>query len=125
MVILCVILISISGKAKEEETTKPNEDQTLYKVLTIVFAILAGLILAINSMELHSCLKLGADPLQMNVDCFIVYGLFLIPFFAYEQVNYNRFDLTDFLWMGLFVLTVILGLMSLTKALEIGLAGPI
>ena len=125
MVILCVILISISGKAKEEDTSKINEDQTLYKVLTIVFAILAGLVLAFNSMELHSCLKLGADPLQMNIDCFFVYGLFLIPFFAYEQVNYNRFDLSDFLWMGLFVLTVTLGTISLTKALEIGLAGPI
>ena len=61
----------------------------------------------------------------MNIDCFFVYGLFLIPFFAYEQVKYARFDFSDFGWMGLFVLTVTIGTISLTKALEVGLAGPI
>ena len=66
MVILCVILISISGKAQEDKSVAQkteDENKALYKILTIVFAILAGLVLAVNSMELHSCLKLGADPL--------------------------------------------------------------
>jgi len=66
MVMACVVLIAVSGKSASDETpgTIAQVDDTfLEKVLTIVFALLAGFALAVNSMDMHGCLQLGADPL--------------------------------------------------------------
>lgn len=65
-VIACVVLISISGKAEETKTSTvltQAPDTTFEKILTIVFAVAAGFVLAVNSMDMHSCIKQGADPL--------------------------------------------------------------
>ena len=125
MVIACVVIISLSGKSPKEEAPNPKieikaKDTTLEKILTIVFATCTGLLFAINSMEIFKCLQLGADGLQMNIDGFFLMGLALTPFYIYEQVVNDLFVFTDLLWMGLFVLTVLIGTITLTKALEIG-----
>lgn len=88
MVIICVVLISLSGdpnKPNDNSDSDSNkDDKTIEKVLTIVFALCTGLILAVNSIDIFSCMSYGIDGNQMNVDGFFVKSFILVPFFAYE-----------------------------------------
>ena len=125
MVIICIVLISLSGRAEETLTNLETKGTIMEQVLTIVFAVLAGLFLGVNSIDMYACLSHGIDGNKMNVDGYFVKGLILIPFFAYEQVSTNIFVFTDLLIMTIFVLSVLIGSVFFTKALQLGQAGPL
>ena len=62
MVIICIVLISVSGKTKDKDETV-TKDKTFEKVLTIIFASCTGLVLGYNSIDLFASLSLGVDGL--------------------------------------------------------------
>jgi len=93
MIISCIIILSLSkGKETKVGTSITSEDKTsednTNKMLAIIFALASGLCFFLNSVAMFYDLSLGFSPMQMNIDGNFVYGLVLLPFFLYEQINY-------------------------------------
>ena len=61
----------------------------------------------------------------MNSDGNMFFGLMLCPFYAYEVTYNGHYEVTDFLLSNLFVFCGFGGIVCLSQALKIGLAGPV
>lgn len=131
MILLCVIIISLgSDSSKQESTTKDNEH---YLYMAIFAAVLSGLCISVNSLDLYVVLeKLKYPVYQLNVDGNILLGLILLPFYLTQQkqsedpgLNQKAFSMNDIWMANIAYILVLLSTVALSFALLNGKAGTV
>lgn len=91
-------------------------------MLSLVFAILSGLALSLNTVGIQYTIYTGFDLDQANYDGNLMLGLFCLPFFIYHR---DKYSLGDVGIGTLVVITVTTGIILLSKAIQCGIAGPV
>lgn len=141
LVIVCVGLISASeggdehGAAAdplekaviEKKIEEEEEGFDWDKFLTIVFALITGLVFSTNSIEMHYSTKTQNVPATvMNVDGNFILGMVVLPFFIVEMslgtVEYSTLDL---ILANANIICIIIASTGLTAAMAVGQAGPV
>jgi len=116
------------GKETKVETGETTEDKTpednMYKMLSIGFALAAGLMFSVNNVDMYYNLSLGFSPMQMNIDGNLIYALILMVLFSYEQINYQTFSASHIALAFVSVCSVTLACVSMGNAIQYGKAGP-
>lgn len=116
------------GKETKIETGETTEDTTpednMYKMLSIGFALAAGLLFSVNNIEMFYSMSLGFTPMQMNIDGNLIYAFILTVLFSYEQINYQTFAATNIAMGFVSVCSVTFACVSMGKAIQYGKAGP-
>lgn len=90
-IITCVLLIAFGGtdgdlKSESQGRIKTFEELQLEKVnltLSILFSILSGFVLSLNTVSIQYTIYTGFDLDQANYDGNCILGVFFFPFFIY------------------------------------------
>ena len=105
---------------------KSSETVGLYLFLAILFALLVGLIFAINSVSIFSIINQGLNIDQANYDGNILLGIvFLVIFIVQYSKDGLIFTLFDFAVAQVSIVMVVLGVILFSRAIKIGKAGPV
>ena len=130
-IVLGVVLISVSkvpetqeDEAIEEGPELTEYDQQKYLLLSVVFALICGLLFSINSFVMkYYPKKYGFSVIQLNLDGYLICSIFLaIGFFIKGASTYSGVDILKAI--GASVLSLI-GTASMTQAFKSGKGGPI
>ena len=81
----CIILISTGGGESSDDVITP-QDSRKHLYISVVLALLAGIGLSINTLNVEYIIKkVGFPTNQINVDGNFTYGLVFLPLFILEM----------------------------------------
>lgn len=116
-IMLCVTLISIGGGGKEE-----TQVDRKYLILALVMALITGVTLSLNTVNINYVIKTGFNLDQANYDGNLLIGLLYLPFcFLFR----DSFDMYIYLMASLTTFAATMGVISFSRALKYGKAGPV
>jgi len=120
-----MIALGGAGGSSEEEAIK-SEDQIkqekLNLVLALIFALISGLTLSMNTVSIQYTIHTGFNLDQANYDGNAMLGVLFLPFFIYFRESYTFMDVC----VGtLVILCVTTGVILFSRALSCGIAGPV
>ena len=96
------MLIALGGAGGEsvDFTDEERKENNKFLALALIFALLSGLVLSINTVTIQYTIHTGFELDQANYDGGGMVGFFLIPFFIYFRKEYELMDV--------FIATVVL-----------------
>ena len=126
-ILLSVVLIAFGGAGGSsdeslEVTDEVRKEQNLFLALALLFAIISGFVLSMNTVTIQYAIESGFNLDQANYDGGAMAGLFLIPFFTYFRKEY---EMMDVLIGTVSVILVTIGVIFFSRSLQCGNAGPV
>ena len=118
------MLIALGGAGGEsvDFTDEERKENNKFLALALIFALLSGLVLSINTVTIQYTIHTGFELDQANYDGGGMVGFFLIPFFIYFRKEY---ELMDVFIATVVVVLVTLGVIFFSRSLQCGIAGPV
>ena len=116
LVLGCVALISIGG------STQSGDIDTKYLVLAIGMAVITGLNLSLNTLNIQYVIDSGFDVDQSNYDAALIVAVLYMPFIILYR---NEFDIEVYGISSISVILGTLGVICISRALKYGNAGPV
>jgi uncharacterized membrane protein len=116
LILGCVGLISFGGTNDEKEVDK------IFLALALSMAIVTGLTLSLNTVNIQYVISTGFNVDQANYDGGFLIGMLYLPLTIYYRSN---FDLDVYIKSSLAVIFGTIGIISFSRALQHGKAGPV
>ena len=91
-------------------------------VFALVFAILSGLVLSLNTVSIMYCIQINFDLDQANYDGNAMLGVIFLPFFIY---HHKKYEFMDIVVGTLVIVCVTIAIILFSRALAVGVAGPV
>jgi hypothetical protein len=124
-ILLCVVLIALGGASGGDTvdfTEEERKENNLYLALALIFAIISGFVLSLNTVTIQYTIHTGFDLDQANYDGGGMIGFALIPFYIYFR---NEYELMDIIVATLVTVLITMGVIFFSRSLQCGMAGPV
>ena len=121
MMLVCVALITTGGYFKNNDPdseVKEIEKRGLYLALTIITALMTGMIFALNTMHVQMVIESGFNIDQANYDGNLLYSILTLIVWTIDKFSANPLQSTtkDFFIANIVIMFVVTGVILFGNA---------
>lgn len=122
---MCVALISIGSSSGKKVGEKAGESSNNYLIYSVISALIAGMVLSINTLSLQYCVRVGCRIDQANYDGnFMMFISLGIKYLSIELSTPGTYSTRDLLAGSGAIISITIGVIALGKGLACGNGGP-